>query len=62
MEIKTTLDKCVIPAEELQDVVKNYIRSKIGREVQGFVNYDLKPGSSQMPTAYYHLKPAQAGT
>lgn len=42
MKIQTTLDKIVIDADELQTLIKDYIKEKAGREVDGFVKFQIK--------------------
>ena len=42
MKIESTPDKLVIPAPELQEVVKAYILAQTGREVQGVVRYEME--------------------
>lgn len=39
MDIQVTPDKVTLTAEELQAIVKDFIRHKLGREVSGFVNF-----------------------
>lgn len=47
-----------ISATELLAIVKAAILKETGREIDGDVYYDMKPGASSMPTAYCYLKPA----
>lgn len=64
MKIEITLDKVVISATELQEIVKAHILRETGRRVEGFVSYELKNegianfNQRNSATAWCHLQSA----
>lgn len=51
MQIQRTKDKIVITESELQTLLRDAIRAKVGREVSGQVNFQ-KSGSSDQGDNY----------
>lgn len=62
MKIEITLDKVVISADELQEIVKAHILRETGRTVEGPISYELKDegiaglNRRNSATAWCHLR------
>lgn len=60
MKVQSGRDTAAISDADLQAIVKDAVLKATGREVDGDVYYEMRPGSLTLPTAYCHLKPAPA--